>query len=166
MGQLKIDLIKEHLIKSWMTHDGMWFRYCLEECGIEKTNKINLLAVESMARIEIRRIKNLSNIDEIETFEDLKDFLDLVFNIVKGEFMNFSYDFTLKNSFYFIMHKCFAYEGMIRLKTLDCYQCGIYKRIESWFDELGVKYEVYPPLEECLMLKEGRCERRYNFNFK
>ena len=41
--------IKELLSKGWITHDAMWFVHCLEEAGIEKTNKINKAAVKSMS---------------------------------------------------------------------------------------------------------------------
>ena len=41
--------LKELLIKCWMTHDAMWFYHCLQECGIEKTNRINRAAVKAVA---------------------------------------------------------------------------------------------------------------------
>ena len=30
LEQIGIDNLKEHLIKNWMTHDGMWFFHCLQ----------------------------------------------------------------------------------------------------------------------------------------
>ena len=35
--------IVDLLNKCWMTHDGMWFFHCLQENGIEITNRINKL---------------------------------------------------------------------------------------------------------------------------
>jgi hypothetical protein len=55
MKTLKKSELKEILIKNWMTHDAMWLYHCLQECGIERTNKINKAAIRSMAAIEIRR---------------------------------------------------------------------------------------------------------------
>jgi hypothetical protein len=49
--------LKEILNKNWMTHDAMWFYNCLQEFGIEKTNKINKAAIRDMAVIEIKRIQ-------------------------------------------------------------------------------------------------------------
>lgn len=42
-----------------MTHDGMWFFHCLQEFGIEVTNKINKSAILSLSSIEIRRIRSI-----------------------------------------------------------------------------------------------------------
>jgi hypothetical protein len=50
-----IDLLN----KCWMTHDGMWIFHCLQEFGIEATNKINKSAIKSLSSIEINRIKNI-----------------------------------------------------------------------------------------------------------
>ena len=65
MISFKENELKELLIKSWMTHDGMWFYHCLKECGIEKTNKINKAASKSLGTIEIKRFKKAFNIDSI-----------------------------------------------------------------------------------------------------
>ena len=46
------EVIRDLLGKGWLTHDGMWFYHCLQECGIEKTNKINRAAVEALAAVE------------------------------------------------------------------------------------------------------------------
>jgi hypothetical protein len=40
--------LKEILTKNWMIHDAMWFYHCLNECGIETTNKINKAAIKYM----------------------------------------------------------------------------------------------------------------------
>ena len=65
--------------------------------------------------------------------------------------MKFSYDFSIENELHFEMHKCFAYEGMIRIGVLDDYICGIHDRIEGWIEGLGIKYEVSPQIDGCLM---------------
>ena len=60
--------LKELLNKCCMTHDAMWFYNCLQECGIEKTNKINRAAVKAMAAVEIKRLKKAVGVDNLETF--------------------------------------------------------------------------------------------------
>jgi hypothetical protein len=49
IASLETGQLKELLNKGWMTHDAMWFYNCLQEVGIEKTNKINRAAVKMMA---------------------------------------------------------------------------------------------------------------------
>ena len=55
------ELDREELIdllnRCWMSHDGMWFYHCLQEFGIEKANNLNKSAIQSLAPLEIERIK-------------------------------------------------------------------------------------------------------------
>jgi hypothetical protein len=147
MKTLKKNELKEILIKNWMTHDAMWFYHCLQECGIERTNKINKAAIRSMAAIEIKRIQKAVDIDNVETFEDLKSLVDAAFDVLKGDFMDF------------------AYNGVKQLSVLDRYQCGIMERVCGWFDGVGIKYSVSPPMEGCMMHTDGKCFRDFTFNF-
>lgn len=67
--------IVDLLNKCWMTHDGMWFFHCLQEFGIEATNKINKAAIKSLSSIETKRIKKALGIEnKIETYNDFKVF--------------------------------------------------------------------------------------------
>ena len=157
--------LKELLIKCWMTHDGMWFFHCLQECGIEKTNKINKAAVNSMSKIEIKRLQKIFDIGEIENFEDLKNIMDKAMKVFKADFMEFIHTFPEKNHMHCDMIKCWAYDGVKRIGVIDNYQCAIFSRIEGWFEALKIKYDVHPQLNGCLMHSNGKCFRDYNFSF-
>ena len=163
MKSLNNKELKELLFKSWMTHDGMWFFHCLHECGIEKTNKINKAASRSLGTVEIKRFKKALSIENIKTFKELKQFIDKVIPIVKADFMKFSYDFSKENELYFEMQQCFAYDGIKRIGVLDQYICGIYDRIEGWFEGLGIKFKVTPQIDGCLMHKGEKCIRNFFF---
>jgi hypothetical protein len=52
-----------------------------------------------------------------------------------------------------------------QLGVLDRYQCGIMERICGWFDGLGIKYSVSPPMAGCMMHTDGKCFRDFTFNF-
>ena len=67
--------LKEIMNKNWMTHDAMWFYNCLQEFGIEKTNKINKAAVRDMAAIEIKRIQKAVGVGRLIPLMSLKAFL-------------------------------------------------------------------------------------------
>ncbi len=157
--------IKEILIKGWMTHDGMWFYHCLQECGIEKTNKINKAAVKSMSLIEIKRMMHLFGIESIETFEELKRFVIDMFQVVRADFMKFSFEFNQDNEMFGKMEECFAYNGAKRMGVENSYICGIYERIDGWLEGLGLTFEAFPEIGGCLMHKQGKCERTYKFTF-
>ena len=160
------DELKELLIKGWMTHDAMWFYHCLQECGIEKTNRINKAAIRAMSAIEIKRIQKAVGAGKLDTFDKFKRFFEITMQIVKGEFMEFTYSMPAKNR----MHSewrgsCFAYDGVKALGVIDRYECGIMLRIETWLDALGIKYEVEPKVTGCMMRTGGRCFRDYRFFF-
>ncbi len=158
--------LKELLIKCWMTHDGMWFYHCLQECGIEKTNKINKAAVKSMAKIEIKRIQKIFDVGNIEKFKDLQNIMDKAMKVFKADFMEFRHIYPAKNHLHCEISKCWAYDGIVRMGVIDEYQCAIFSRIEGWFKALEIEFNVKPPLNGCLMHTNGKCARDYNFFFK
>jgi hypothetical protein len=158
--------LKELISKCWMTHDAMWFYHCLEEFGIEKTNRINKGAIRGMAAIEIKRYQKALGINRFETFDDFVHFFKMVMEVVSGKFMKYSFSFSEKNLIHAEWQSCFAYEGMKGLGVADRYECGIMLRIETWFDTLGIRYEVEPKVTGCMMHTEGRCYRDYKFFFE
>ncbi|MFX0070297.1 MAG: DUF6125 family protein [Candidatus Hermodarchaeota archaeon] len=157
--------IKELLIKCWMTHDGMWFLHCLRKVGIKKTNTINKAASRGLGLIEAKRFKKVFGITEVKSFNELKEFIEGIFQIVKGEFMKFTFNFSKHNIIQCEMHQCFAHDGIKRIGVIEQYNCGIYDRIEGWFEGLGIKYGVYPQINGCLKYQGKKCIRNYSFNF-
>ena len=165
MKSLDKKQLKELIVKCWMTHDGLWFYHCLQECGIEKTSKINQAAARSIGAAEAKRIINALGIKRIETFEELKKLIDEGFDIVMGDFMDFVFDCDTQNVMHVETNRCFAYEGIKKMGAIDGYDCGIFARVGGWFDGLGIKYKVNPPVEGCLMHSEGKCFRDFSFFF-
>ena len=165
MKTLEESELKEILIKNWMTHDAMWFYHCWQECGIEKTNKINKAAVRAMGMIEIRRIQKALGMDQVETFDDFKLLSDATWSIVKGEFMKFSYSYPAENVLRGDFENCFAYKGISQLGAIGQYECGIFERIYGWFDGMGIEYSVSPHVKGCMMHTDGKCFREFTFSF-
>jgi hypothetical protein len=157
--------LKEILIKNWMTHDAMWFYYCLQECGIEQTNKINKAAIRAMGMIEIKRIQKAVGVDKVETFEDFKSLVKIAFQTLTGDFMDFTYSFPSENILHGEWKSCFAYNGIKQIGAIDQYQCGIMERIYAWLNGLGIKYSVSPQVEGCMMHTDGKCFRDITFSF-
>lgn len=59
--------------------------------------------------------------------------------------------------------RCFALDGVRQLDVANQYQCGIFPRIEAWFDTLGIEYTVTPAVDGCMMQSDGACYREYTF---
>jgi hypothetical protein len=60
---------------------------------------------------------------------------------------------------------CFAHDGVSKLGVIDRYECGIFERVEAWFETLGLNYTVTPRVTGCMMYEQGRCFREYEFTF-
>jgi len=110
--QLDPKELKELLTKCWMTHDAMWFYYCLQECGIEKTNKVNRAAVKSMAAVEIKRLKKAAGVERLDTFCEFWKFFRFTMATITGDFMKYSFESKEMNRIRGTWHQCFAYEGI------------------------------------------------------
>jgi hypothetical protein len=157
--------LKELLNKGWMTHDAMWFYSCLQECGIEKTNRINKAAIRAMSAVEIKRVQKAVGAGKLDTFDGFKRFFDIAMEIATGKFMKYKYGMPANNLLHSEWESCFAYEGVKALGVIDRYECGIMLRIETWLDTLGIKYEVEPKVTGCMMHTDGKCYRDYRFFF-
>jgi len=162
---LNKDQLKEILNKNWMTHDAMWFYNCLQEFGIEKTNKINKAAIRGMAAIEIKRLQKALGIEKINSFDELRSFFDDAMEIATGKFMKYRYSTPAHNLMRAQWDSCFAHEGMKALGVADRYECGIMLRIDTWLNTLGIKDEVEPKVTGCLMHTDGKCFFEYRFFF-
>jgi len=153
----------------WMTHDGMWFFHCLNECGIEKANTLNKAAIRSLAPLEISRIKKAIGFmkETIESFEEFKAFFVKASTIFIPDFMNVTMSFHGDNVLHweFEPNNCFAYKGIKRIGFIDRYECGVIYRLECWFKNLGLQYSVNPEIHGCQMLKGGMCSGDFTFIF-
>lgn len=163
--------LKELLVKGWMTHDAMWFHQCLKETGIDTANKVNLAAVRAMAGIEIQRMKRFFGLppgQKLGSLEELEAFFEKTMEAVMPKFMKFSYRFLKPDMIHVAWQngECFAYKGIKGLGVVDQYICGVFPRIETWFDGLGLPYAVEPAVTGCMMHAQGECWREYRFNFQ
>lgn len=155
--------IRDLLGKGWLTHDGMWFYHTSRELGMEKANKINKAAISALAPIEVKRMLGVLGVgeEEIDSMEDLKSLMlaGLEITLPRSVFsrVHFSYPGGDVISWEWDEGECFAYKGMKQIGVIDEYSCGVMFRIECWLRALGVKYEIEPVIEGCLMHETGSC---------
>jgi hypothetical protein len=151
-----------------MSHDGMWFYHCLREFGIEKANKLNKAAIQSLAPLEMKRLKKLLGGERIETFEEFKHFLTGGFELLLADFMSARMSFPGKNVFHweFVPQQCFAYKGMQNMGVIEDYECGVVYRVSCWIDSLGIQYTIDPPVGKCMMHAKGYCAGDFLLHLK
>ena len=137
----------------------------MHECGIETANKMNKAAIRSMGAIEIGRIMKAYEIESIKDAGDLNRVFNAAKQSVVADFMHFDPVFTSENTLHIGMMECFAYKGMQRIGAIDRYECGIFERIEVWFDTLGIAYDVTPKVTGCMAKTDGKCFRDYALTF-
>ena len=155
--------IRDLLGKGWLSHDGMWFYHAYRELGIEKANKLNKAAIQSLAPIEIKRVKKALGLygKKIETFEELNNFMfeGLEMILPNSVFKRFRF----RASSHGLLHwewengECFAYKGMKQIGIIDGYRCGVMYRIECWLDALEIQYRMQPQIDKCMMHEKGAC---------
>ena len=151
-----------------MTHDGMWFLHCLQEFGIESTNKINKSAIKSLSSIEISRLMKTLNInDPIHNYDDFKSFFSKASKLMIPSFMSISFTFPSNNTmeWNFDSGKCFAYNGIKRLGVIDKYECGVLYRIKCWFEALNIQSQFMREIGLCNMHKVGNCNGKIHLSF-
>jgi hypothetical protein len=160
--------IKELINKCWITHDAMWFFHTIAISGVETANQINLAAIESLAAIEVGRVRKKmgKEYDEIKSFEQVIDVVDSMFGVVKGDFMDFNYSFPEKNVFHWEVSKCFAYEGMKRMGAHQQYQCGLLHRVSCWLKTMNIEHELDPAVGYCLLNEIDHCSGNILFSFE
>ncbi|MFX1236561.1 MAG: DUF6125 family protein [Promethearchaeota archaeon] len=157
--------LKELLIKSHMTHDGMWFYHCQKKLGIKVTNKLNRAAIKSFAPIEIKRILDVFGLQKIDNIESLKTLINAAFIVFKAEFMKVYHSFPNDSCLRVEVKECWAFNGIKRMGIIEEYECGVFDRIDGWFNALGLKYDCKPVVNGCMMHEQGRCYRNYIFIF-
>lgn len=165
MRELTRKELQELLVRCWMTHDGTWFMSCAGEYGVEAANRLNRSAIKALAPIELRRVTRAVGIkgEDIGTFDELRAIIDAMFMTIKGDFMDFAFDYPKPNVLRWKMGRCFALEGMKMIGAYQEYECGVLFRVTCWLDALGLEYSVEPPIEGCLMRDTGECSGLVRF---
>ena len=141
----------------------MWFYHTYQEFGIEKANFLNREAIQSIAPIEIKRVKKVLGKDrkKIETFEELKSFLLEALEIIlpNSVFKKFRFRPSSNDFFHWEWEneECFAFKGMKQIGVINSYRCGVIYRIECWLKALGIKYIIEPKIDNCMMHEKGAC---------
>ena len=168
------EAVRQLLIRCWMTHDAMWFANALQDQGIETANRLNLAAIRGMGPIEVARIRKALGTGEINDSGQLRAFIEGAFELVGGDFMAFEWHWREDDTARVDVQSCFAHDGIAKMGAIAAYECGIYERIYTWLDALGIDYDIDPPNDtpndtagrHCLLHRTGKCGREFKFNFK
>jgi hypothetical protein len=162
---LDIDEQRDFLLRNWMTHDALWYREAATQLGMEKASPMNLRVCRELGQIETKRFIKLVGASPPKNIEEFRELFEAAGALLVPPFMDFDVEYRGEDTFILFMKDCFAHRGMEKVGLLSEYECGIFIRIEGWFDAMELKYERTPDLSRCLKYTEGECVITVKFNF-
>jgi len=162
---LNQEQIRDILLMNWMTHDALWYGEVAKRLGMAEASPMNLRVCRELGRIECRRLIKRSNAAFPKNMAQYVELFDFVMGVFVPNFMKFELDYPGDNIQVFRISECFAHRGMEQAGLIADYECGIFERIEGWFDAMRLKYSRSPDLSRCLKYKGGDCTITVEFHF-
>ena len=158
--------LRDILIKNWMTHDALWYGEVAAKFGMAEASPMNLRVCRKLGQIEFKRFMQLVDAAPPADMKSYRKLFDSGWAVFVPEFMTFEIDYPSQNCQRVHVIDCFAHRGMERAGVIADYACGIFERIEGWWDAMKVKYERTPDLSRCLKYKGQECLITVVFDFK
>jgi hypothetical protein len=168
MGAFTInqDQLKDMLLRNWMTHDALWYGEVAAKFGMAEASPMNLRVCRKLGRIEFKRLMNAVEALPPKTFEAYRELFELGCKVFVPEFITMQIEYPGASLQVFHVSECFAHQGMNKLGVLSEYECGIFERIEGWFEAMRLRYVRTPDLSRCLKFKAEECRIAVQFQFE
>jgi hypothetical protein len=160
------DQLRDILLRNWMTHDALWYGEVAAKFGMTEASPMNLRVCRKLGRIEFKRLMNVVEAPPPKNFETYRELFELGKEVFVPEFVTIQIDYPGNSLQVFQVSECFAHNGMKKLGLLPEYECGIFERIEGWFDAMGLRYTRTPDLSRCLKFKDEECKITVQFHFE
>ena len=157
--------LNDFLIKNWMTHDALWYTEAATKLGMAEASPMNLRVCRTLGRIEFKRYIKAVGAALPTNMKELQEVCEEGMKLFIPPFMDFSFAFNDDDTIVATIRDCFAFNGMTKAGAIGEYECGIFERIEGWFDAMGVKYTRTPDLSRCLKYKGEECIITVKFEF-
>jgi hypothetical protein len=158
--------LRDILIRNWMTHDSLWYGEVASKFGINEASPINLRVCRSLGRIEYRRLMKMVGASPPRDMAEYRKLFEVGKEVFFPNFVEIRIEYPGSGSQVFHVLDCFAHRGMEKAGLLPDYECGIFERIEGWFDAMGLKYTRAPDLSRCLKFKGEECTITVKFHFE
>jgi len=160
------DQLRDILIKNWMTHDALWYGEVAAKFGMAEASPMNLRVCRKLGQVEFGRLMKMVEAPSPKNIEKYQELFELGKRVFFPDFVSAQIDYPGYDSQIFHFLDCFAHRGMKKLGLLPDYECGIFERIEGWFDAMGLKYTRTPDLSRCLKFKGKECKITVQFHFE
>jgi hypothetical protein len=165
-GTINKNQLKDILIKNWMTHDALWYREVAAKFGMVEASPMNLRVCRELGQIEFGRLMKVVQAPAPACIEEYQKLFELGKQVFFPDFISVEICFPGNDSQVFQISDCFAHRGMKKLGLLAGYECGIFERLEGWFDAMALRYTRTPDLSRCLKFQGKECKVTVQFHFK
>ena len=157
VATLEGEALREFLVNNWLTHDALWYGEVASRFGMAEASPMNLRVCRSLGRIEFRRFLKATGSFRPKGMATFKDLFDRAWKVLGPRAFDTEVEFLADDTVVARTRECFAHKGMVKAGLIDEYECGIFERIEGWFDAMGVDYTRTPDLSRCLKHRGEPC---------
>ena len=162
---LPVSQLRDLLLRNWMTHDALWYAEVAAGFGMAVASPMNLRVCRKLGQLEFVRLMKAAGASPPRSFKDYRTLFELAREVFVPDFMVFGLEYPGGDRQVFHMRHCFAHDGMQKAGCLPEYECGIFERMEGWFDAMGLRYERNPDLKRCPKLAGNDCRVELRFDF-
>lgn len=147
---------EELLVSCWMAHDARWYMAVAKTYGTDAAAALNVVAARTTGAAEARRAMRALRIDPPSRLEDCVTAQEAMALVLVPGLVD--YTLTLEDtSVRFDVGRCFAHENVTRAGIAETYRCGIFPRLQGWWDAFGVDYAITPEPGPCPKVTGGEC---------
>lgn len=156
---MKLDLeqLRDLLMKNWMTHDALWYGEVAKASGMAVASPMNLRVCRKLGQIEFGRLMRMVGASPPKDMGQYRELFELGQQAFFPDFVSVQIDYPARDTQVFRVLDCFAHKGMAKAGLLADYECGIFERIEGWFDAMALQYTRTPDLGRCLKFLGKDC---------
>lgn len=148
-----------------MTHDALWYGEVARKFGMADASPMNLRICRKLGQIEYGRLMKLTGASKPNNMDEYRQLFEMGREVFFPDFITAEIEYADEETKVFRIIDCFAHKGMEKAGLLPDYECGIFERIEGWFDAMGLEYTRSPDLSRCMKFRGQDCRVSIKFHF-
>jgi hypothetical protein len=152
------------LLNGWMAHDARWYAAVAQSYGIEAANRLNATAVHETGKVEARRALRLLGLDPPTSIEACVIAQEAMAQLLAPGLVDYTLSLYDGRAVRFDVTRCFAHENVTRAGIASQYRCGIFPRLQGWWDVFDIDYELTPEPGPCMKVQGQVCT--YTFSIR
>lgn len=131
----------ESLQELWWLHDALWYQGVARRVGFDVANEVNQEAIQLIAQVVMRKVVGCRARQRKTTKEVAAYFREASDLMWPPPMTEWEAEISRDDSLLVKVTRCFAVEGVKRLKMQEHYRCPCLAVRRGWFKGLRVKVE-------------------------